>query len=60
MSENIIQEMRERLVKIETMIEMSMTDTNKRIDKLEDNQKWLWRAIATSIISGAIAFLFKG
>ena len=32
---------------------------NNRIEDLEKNNPWLWRAIATSLIGGVIALLFK-
>ena len=68
-----VQEIKERLVKIETLLEnMSKAndlklDTvdekikviNHRIEDLEDTSKWLWRAIAGGLIAGAIALLFK-
>lgn len=67
----IIPEIRERLVKIEIMLE-NITNTNNlkletieekikvannRIKDLEDNNKWLWRAVAGALISTVIAFL---
>lgn len=30
---------------------------NNRIKDLEDNNKWLWRAIASALIGAAVAFL---
>lgn len=64
--EDIIQELRERLIKIETLLEQKfiITDTKfldleKRVGKLEDNNIWLWRAIACSIIGCVVAFFFK-
>lgn len=69
----LITEIRERLVKIEIMLE-NITNTNNlkletieekiktlnnRVKDLEENNKWLWRAIAGALISGAIAFLLK-
>lgn len=66
-----IQEIKERLVKIETLLEqMTKTDglerevieekikvANKRIADLEDTMRWLWRTIAGSFITGTIAIL---
>jgi len=66
-----IQEIREKLVKIETLLEnMTKTDclerevieekikvANKRIADLEDTIKWLWRTISASFITGAVAIL---
>lgn len=66
-------EIKEKLAKIEGMLE-SMAQTNdlkllalddkikvanNRIKDLEDNNKWLWRAIAGALISAAIAFLIN-
>lgn len=68
-----IQDIRERLVKIEVLLG-NMTDATKlqlenledkikvanhRVEDLEKNNTWLWRAIATSLIGGVIALLFK-
>lgn len=66
-----IQEIREKLVKIETLLEnMNKTDelerkvieekikvANNRIADLEDTIKWLWRTLAGSFITGAVAVL---
>lgn len=68
-----IQEIKERLVKIETLLEqMAKTDelerkvieekikvANKRIGDLEDTIRWLWRTIAASFLTGTIAILFS-
>jgi hypothetical protein len=32
---------------------------NNRIKDLEDNNRWLWRAIAGTLITAAMAFLLK-
>ncbi|MEG0669119.1 MAG: hemolysin XhlA family protein [Clostridium sp.] len=32
---------------------------NNRIKDLEDNSKWVWRAIVGALIAGAIALLYK-
>lgn len=68
-----IQEIRERLVKIEMLLEnipKSVTlqlenleekikVANNRIRDLEENNKWLWRAVAGALISAVIAFLIN-
>lgn len=68
-----IQEIRERLVKIEMLLEnipKSVTlqlenleekikVANNRIKDLEENNKWLWRAVVGAVIAGAIALLFE-
>lgn len=68
-----IQDIREKLVRIEVLLE-SMTSENKlklenleekikvvnhRIDELEKNSSWLWRTIMGAVIGGVIALLFK-
>ena len=53
-NEKDIQDIRERLIKIETMLE----NYNKNTD-LEDSNKWLWRTALGAIITGAIAILFR-
>lgn len=68
-----IQEIRERLVKIEVLLE-NMTNSNElqlqnieekikvanhRIEDVEKNNTWLWRTIVGAVIGGAIALLFK-
>ncbi|WP_315074053.1 hemolysin XhlA family protein [uncultured Clostridium sp.] len=66
-----IQEIRERLIKIETLLENipksinlqldnleeKIKVANHRIDDLEDTIKWLWRTLAGSFLTGAIAIL---
>lgn len=69
----LIPEIRERLVKIEIMLE-NITNTNdlkletieekikvanNRIKDLEENSKWLWRAVAGALISAVISFLIN-
>ena len=67
-----IQEIRERLVKIEMLLENipksinlqlenleeKIKVANHRVDDLEKANTWLWRTIATALISGVIALLF--
>lgn len=68
-----IQEIRERLVKIEMLLENmpksiqlqlenleeKIKVANHRIDDLESNNTWLWRAVVGAVVGGAIAILFK-
>ncbi len=54
-----IQDIRERLVKIETLLEVNNKDLFNRIKKLEENQTWLYRLVFGAIVTGAIALLFK-
>ena len=73
MADETIQEVRERLIKIEVLLE-TMTKNNdlkletieekikvanNRIADLENSNTWLWRAIAGALISTVIAFLIK-
>ena len=72
-NEKDIQDIRERLIKIETMLENYNKNTdlklssveekiavaNHRIADLEDSNKWLWRTALSAIITGAIAILFR-
>ena len=68
-----LQEIRENIVLIRSTLENMVETTqlkmqiyeektkvaNNRIKDLEDNNKWIWRAIAGAMIAGAIALLFK-
>ena len=68
-----IQEIRERLVKIEMLqenipqsinlqlenLEDKLKVANHRIEDLEKNNTWLWRTIVGAVVAGAIALLFK-
>jgi cupin superfamily acireductone dioxygenase involved in methionine salvage len=68
-----IQEIRERLVKIELLLENipksinlqlenledKLKVANHRIEDLEKNNTWLWRTIVGAVLSGAIALLFE-
>ena len=72
-NEKDVQDIRERLIKIETLLENYNKNTdlklstfteklavaNHRISDLEDNNKWLWRTAFGAIITSAIAILFK-
>ena len=55
-------EILQRLVRIETKLELMLLDptTNKRLDSIEENQQWLWRAVIGSVIAAGIAYLMKG
>ncbi len=73
MADETMQEVRERLIKIEVLLE-TMTKNNdlkletieekikvanNRISDLENSNTWVWRAIAGALISTVIAFLIK-
>ena len=68
-----LQEVKEKLERIEVLLE-SFKDANElklvtveekikvvnnRVKDLEDNSKWLWRAVVGAIISAITALLFK-
>ena len=73
MVDDTLQEVRERLIKIEVLlenisknhelkneiIEEKIKVANNRISDLENSNTWLWRAIAGALISSVIAFLIK-
>jgi len=44
----------EKIIKDEQITE----DHEKRISKIEDNNKWLWRTVAGALLLGAMAILF--
>ncbi|RKN86733.1 hemolysin XhlA family protein [Paenibacillus ginsengarvi] len=67
------QEILQRLTRVETKLDMmaSARDTanealqstrsaHKRLDKIEDNQMWLWRTVIAALLVGAINLLWKG
>lgn len=68
-----IQEIRENIIEIKLNIENFIATNdlkmeileekikvaNNRIADLEDTNKWMWRAIAGTLISAAIAFFIK-
>ena len=71
--EDAIQEVREKLVRIEVLLENINTNNNlktelieekikvanNRITDLENSNTWIWRVIAGALISSVIAFLLK-
>lgn len=68
-----IQDIRERLIKIETLLKGNESENklkmenmedklkvaNHRIDDLEKNNTWIWRSIVGSLIAAAITILLK-
>ena len=58
----ILQERNEKENLKNNLLEKDIAAQEQRIKKLEDNQQWLWRTIAGSIIAtviGAIVFVIK-
>ncbi|GAA0116959.1 hemolysin XhlA family protein [Clostridium senegalense] len=56
---DVIQEIRERLIRIESKIENSKekhVELEKRVCKIEDNNTWLIRAVIGQIIAAIMAF----
>jgi hypothetical protein len=51
----------QRLTRVETKLDIMLSDNSreKRIAELEDNQRWLWRAIFGTFIAGAVSYLLK-
>ena len=51
--------------KVETQHDYLLKDEQKlknheeRLKKIEDNNKWLWRLVIGTLITGAMAILFK-
>lgn len=71
--DSIIYEIRENVVEIKATLTSIVQNTdlkfqiqeekikvaNNRIKDLEENNKWLWRAVTVPIIGLVVAFLFK-
>jgi len=66
-------EILQRLTRVETKLDLminardianealqSTKAGHKRLDKLEENQTWLWRTTIAALIIGAIGLLWKG
>lgn len=61
MNEQHENEMLQRLARVETKLDFLLHDTSrdKRIEDLEDNQRWLWRAIFGTLIAGVVSYFLK-
>lgn len=71
--ENMLYEIRENVVEIKTTLRSIVENTdlkfqnqnekikvaNNRISDLEDTNKWLWRAIALSLIGAVMALIIN-
>lgn len=71
--ENMLYEIRENVVEIKTTLRSIVENTdlkfqnqnekikvaNNRINDLEDTNKWLWRAIALSLIGAVMALIIN-
>ena len=40
-------------------LENKSKDNEKRIDKMEDNGRWLWRTVASSLILAVLGLIIK-
>ncbi|RJX40855.1 hypothetical protein D3P09_02195 [Paenibacillus pinisoli] len=38
----------------------SASSAHKRIDKIEDNQKWIWRTMVGAVLVAVVAFIIGG
>lgn len=54
--QEVLIDIRERLVRVETKIDSSLTG---RLEKIEDNQSWLWKTTIGSFIVATISLIFK-
>lgn len=73
MADDTLQDLKEKLIRIEGLLqnivntnelkldnlEEKIKVANNRISDLESSNTWLWRAIAGALISAVIAFLIK-
>ena len=51
-------EIKERLVKIEVLLNTEIDTLKKRIAKLEANQEWIIRIVIASAVGGLLSMLF--
>ena len=54
-----VQEIKERIIRIEILLEVNNKDLFNRVKKIEENQSWLIKTVAAAIIVGVMAFYFK-
>lgn len=73
MPDNDTQDIRDRLIRIEVLLENIHVNqdlkfdtleekikvANHRIDDLESDRTWLWRAVIGTIVSAVIGFIIK-
>jgi len=54
-------EILQRLARLEVKLDMIHNDPNKdkRLNDLEDNQRWLWRAVMGVFLTGAVTYILK-
>lgn len=51
-------EVKERLVKIEVLLNTEIDTLKKRIAKLEANQEWIIRIVIATVVGGLLSMLF--
>lgn len=51
-------EIKERLVKIEVLLNTEIDTLKKRIAKLEANQEWIIRIVIATVVGGLLSMLF--
>ncbi|HBJ1652279.1 hemolysin XhlA family protein [Clostridium botulinum] len=59
LEENTVQNILQRLTKIETLLEVDVKNLEARVAKLEGNNTWLWRSIGGSIVGALGVLIFK-
>jgi len=54
-------EILQRLTRLETKLDMMIADPtiNRRLNELEDNQRWLWRAVFGVFLTGAVTYIIR-
>jgi hypothetical protein len=51
-------EIKERLIKIEVLLNNEVDNLKRRITKVETNQEWIVRIVIATIVAGALNLLF--
>jgi hypothetical protein len=59
MAEEERKEIGERLTRIETLLEINISNLLARVTKLEDNQSWLTKTLFAAIIVAIVALYLK-
>ncbi|NFS29030.1 hypothetical protein FDF12_03290 [Clostridium botulinum] len=59
LEESTVQNILQRLTKIETLLEVDVKNLEARVAKLEGNSTWLWRTIGGAIVGALGVLIFK-
>ncbi|KFX58372.1 hemolysin XhlA [Clostridium botulinum] len=59
LEESTVQNILQRLTKIETLLEVDVKNLEARVSKLEGNNTWIWRSIAGAIMGAIGVLIFK-